>query len=76
MDAVSRTWNINFPQMYMEINIALNYIVFGNNYKGIRNSATINQLKDLRDMQKIYAYNILTGMIPNIKTLKLQLQKE
>lgn len=76
MDAVSRTWNINFPQMYMEINIALNFIVFGNNYKGIRNNATINQLKDLRDLQKIYAYNILTGIIKDIRTLKLQLQKE
>lgn len=76
MDAVSRKWNINFPPLYREINIALNYIVFGTSYRGMRNHATIEQLKDLRDMQKIYGYNIDTGMINNIKTLKLMLRKE
>lgn len=76
MDAISRTWKINFPPIYQKINIALNFIVFGRNYNGIRNSASVEQLKDLRDMQKIFAYNILTGLICDIHTLKIQLQKE
>jgi hypothetical protein len=76
MDAISRTWNVVFPPTYQEINIALNYIVFNNCYTGIRNSATIEQLRDLRDMQKIFAFNVLTGLIKNIHDLKLQLQKE
>ncbi len=76
MDAISRTWRINFPPMYQDINRALNFIVFGDSYSGIRNTATIEQLKDLRDLQKIYAYNILTGIISDVKTLKLLLQKE
>jgi hypothetical protein len=76
MDAISRTWKISFPPIYREINTALNYIIFDKNYTGIRNSASIKELKDLRDMQKIFAYNILTGLIPDIKTLKIQLKKE
>jgi len=76
MDAISRTWKINFPQIYMQINFALNHIIFNNSYQRIRNNSTLNQLKDLRDMQKIFAYNILTGIIPDIKILRLQLQKE
>lgn len=76
MDAVSRTWKINFPEVYRQINFALNHIIFGDSHRGIRDYATINQLKDLRDMQKIYAYNILTGLIPDVKTLRTQLQKE
>lgn len=78
MDAVSRTWKINFPLLYKEINVALNYIVFNDCYTGIRNSkiATLDKLKDLHNLQKIFAYNILTGLIPDIKTLKLQLRKE
>ena len=76
MDAVSRTWKICFSPTYQHINRALNFIIFQDSYEGIRNKATVNQLKDLRDMQKIYAYNILTGIIPNLDLLMLQLQKE
>lgn len=76
MDAVSRKWNIIFPEIYREINIALNFIVFNKNCKGIRNKATINELKELRDLQKIYAYNIHSGLILDIMGLKLELRKE
>lgn len=76
MDVVLRKWEINVPNLYRDVNYALNYIVFGTSYRGIRNNATIEQLRDLRDLQKIYGYNIDTGMIKNIKTLKLMLRKE
>lgn len=76
MDAISITWKVNFSEIYRNINYALNFIIFGESYKNIRNYATVNQLKDLHDMQKIYAYSVLTGMIPDVNTLKLYLRKE
>lgn len=76
MDAISQNWKINFQETFKRINYALNMIIFNESYRGIRNKATIDQLKDMRDIQKIYAYNINTGIIPDTKRLRLELRKE
>jgi len=76
MDAISRTWNTEFQGSFAGVNKALNYIVFGESYRGIRNYATVEQLKNMYEMQRIYGYNVTSGIINDFDCLKLHLRKE
>ena len=59
-----------FPDVdYAHIDIGLNWIVFHNHFEGIRQTATTEQLKELKDIQSNLAYAIHRGYIKNFPSL-------
>lgn len=54
----------------------LNYVVFNDHRREIRNSATENQLNDLHSLEKKYADLISEQYITNIETLRAKLREE
>lgn len=59
-----------FPDVnYPKIAIALNWIVFNNHYEGIRQNATIEQLRELKDIQSNLAFSIDMGYINTFQKL-------
>ena len=54
---------------YYRVAKGLNYIVFGKHEKGLRNNATVEQLKELNDIQKHLAFAIDIGLISSFKDL-------
>ena len=72
---VAKRWHPE-PEFYKKLNRGLNFVVFGTHKRGIRNSATEEQLTDLVDLQKVFNYNINSGLIKNRKQLITELRKE
>lgn len=59
-----------FPDVdYSRIAKGLNWIVFGNHEKNIRNKATMEQLEELDELQKKLAYAIDMGLITSFNQL-------
>lgn len=54
---------------YSEVATALNYIVFNKKEKGLRNSATEEQLKELSELESNLAFSINNGLIKSYKLL-------
>lgn len=63
--AISRFTNVS----YARVGKGLNYIVFGRHEKGIRNTATVEQLEELNDIQKQLAFSIDIGLISSFQEL-------
>lgn len=53
----------------------LNHIIFGKHESGIRNTATQEQLKELRDLEAKLAFAITMGYIANEQSLIIELKK-
>lgn len=65
-----------FPDVdYAYIATALNYIVFGKHYEGIRQTATIEQLKELKDIQSNLAFAVNRGFITSYQSLIIEMRK-
>jgi len=54
---------------YAQVAVALNHIVFHNHYEGIRQNATVEQLRELKDIQSNLAFAIRMGYIKNFPSL-------
>jgi len=65
MSAVQRFNRINYPKLAK----ALNYIIFGRHEKGIRQNASISQLKELTELQIKLAFVIDMGYIKSFDEL-------
>jgi hypothetical protein len=63
--SVSTLTNIS----YARVGKGLNFIVFGEHKKGIRNTGTVEQLQELNDIQKQLAFSIEMGLITSFKEL-------
>lgn len=65
-----------FPDVdYAYIAMALNYIVFGKHYEGIRQTATVEQLKELKDIQSNLAFAVNRGFITSYQSLIIEMRK-
>lgn len=65
-----------FPDVdYPYIAMALNYIVFGEHHEGIRQTATVGQLKELRDIQSNLAFAVGRGFITSYQALITEMRK-
>ena len=65
-----------FPDVdYAYIATALNYIVFGKHYEGIRQTATVEQLKELKDIQSNLAFAVNRGFITSYQSLIIEMRK-
>lgn len=73
--AVAAKWH-PLPEYFRSLNMGLNHIVFGKHVKGIRNTASEEQLNDLNNLQNIFVYNVKSNIITNEKKLLLELRKE
>lgn len=60
---------------YVRMAKALNYIIFNMHEPGIRNTGTIQQLKDLEDLEKKMAFAIDMGYINSFEDFLKQLRK-
>ena len=65
-----------FPDVdYAHIATALNYIVFGEHHEGIRQTATVEQLKELKSIQSNLAFAINRGYITSYQSLIIEMRK-
>ncbi len=70
-EAVSKFSNVNYPQLAK----ALNYIVYREHEKGIRNKGSETQTKEMVDLQKKLAFSINMGYIKDYNQLLIELRR-
>lgn len=66
-----------FPDVdYSRLARALNYVVFGKHYPGIRKDATEEELSNLKSLEEKYVFALDKGYIPTFKALISSLHKD
>ncbi len=69
-EEIAKFKGVNYPRLAK----ALNYVIYGKHEKGIRNKGSVNQTKEMVDLQKNLAYLCNRGYIKDFNGLISELQ--